>query len=339
VRALIEVVLLHRPGPDREAIVSFLAKAGMSVSLDAPALGRAPDAVWVIEAPCLVDLRGRAVPAERSIVLGGPAEALPGARRLPESFYFSDLEEAVRATAEGRDAAPARKPTPAPPPDTRSLLLRGLAHALANPLGGAAGWLQLLAADLPAEDPRSRAITQARADLHRLDQMLQMMGWIGDRSEATRVPIDLAGLFRERAARVRGDGLPVDVRFFGPPAVVEGDPVPFHLAVDALLTSFLEERSRAQAVSVEGTVADGLIEVEISDQGGTIPRDLDLSDLGLTLRQARGPRVLALHLLQGLCARREGRLELVPRADQVKGARIRFQLRMQNGGAGQDGIR
>ncbi len=315
------ILLLHASGPDRDAVLAYLVKNGVTVDLlesaEMPAGGSEmlqrmpPGTVLVVQESLLPE--GEAFAALDGIpllVLGveRPLPRRPAFERLPEPFFLGALVASIERLAGAPVPLPrrARPVGPGGAPATAGLL-RGLAHALNNPLAAASGWLQLLAVDLGEQDPRQRALRQARRELQRLEKLLLCVAYIGERPSPVTMDLDIAGMISDRVRDLRDEGLPVALEIeSGPRPRLVGDPAAYGLFIDLLLGSWLDERARARSLTISVRREGAATEVVFADEGGTLPPDADLGDLGLLLRQTRPARALALALARILVVGRGG---------------------------------
>ena len=207
-----------------------------------------------------------------------------------------------------------------------SLVLRGIAHALNNPLGAASGWLQLLELERDGRDQPLRALDQARAELERIEVLLRAIALIGGRPSSLRAPIPLVPLLEERVLRLQSQGMTVQ---FDPPAEEEvtgfGDPLAFGLMLDLLFDSFLDDRSVLGRLGISVKSDGKSIACTLMEDAGLFPIGEDPCDLGLLLRDTRHGRALGI----GLCVRlveeeMGGRVHLEP--DRFSGTRLRMTM-------------
>ena len=321
------ILLLHAAGQDQEALAAYLSKAGHDVS----AYSTLEELVSRVEAggfpddSAVVVLHEETLPetADLDFLSGTPALVLGRQRRLetgPEvvriedPYFLNEVLRHVRDLAES-GATPTNEPDPiavAPPPTPvtggvdQGLVLRGIAHALNNPLSAASGWLQLLSADLGENDSRARALSQATRELHRIERLLQAIGLIGGRPSSLRADIDLQAMVEERTVALEKEGLPVTLQCGGSLPRIPGDPSEFGLMLDLLLNSFLEERARVQALEVRVAREGSSVVLSIDEEGGTLPGGCDVWDLGLLLRRCRHSRAIGIALASHLVHHRFG---------------------------------
>lgn len=359
---MISIFLLHRAGQDRESLAGFLTKTGCHVSafdnLDdlrsrvaAGAGGADPPVVVIHEAT---------LPADRDLAFldALPLLVLGRQHRLPERSamirlddpYFLNVVAQQIGQLHGLSKSgpttmlevPEEEAPVNPAPATRpgidqGLMLRGIAHALSNPLSAASGWLQLLAVDLGEGDPRRRALNQVRAELGRMEKLIQALGVVGGRPRNLRAPLDLESLVRERVNTLDREGLPTTLDIGRTPLPsIEGDPSEFGLMLDLLLLSFLEERSRVKHIRIAVARDAGSLVMTLSEDGGTLPGGCDPSDIGLLLRRMRHTRAIGIALAQQLVGTRlGGRVTFESKVGTNAELRIRIPVAREAEEAGQ----
>jgi len=323
------ILLLHADGEDQAALSAYLSKVGYHVQgastlselrsaveggahgedallvlIQELALPEPADLEFLSSYPLLILGRRRRVPSR------------PGLIRLDDPYYLAEvastlaqLEETPRHVAAEvlPDAdEPIRRRTP-----DQGVLLRGIAHALNNPLAAASGWLQLLAVDLGEGDSRTRALNQVRGELQRLERLLQALGLIGGRPSNLQAPIDVESIVESRVKVLEREGLAVTFDVAGPLPRVVGDPAEMALMLDLVLGSFVEERGRVQALTVRLARVGPAVEFIIEEDGGAMPDDCDPTDLGSLLRHCRHSRAIGIALAADLVQRRlEGEISI-----------------------------
>jgi len=340
---LISVQLLHTGGPDREALEAYLVKRGHRVvhherPQDLVAAASAtPGACAVMQEAMLpADFDMTALGCSGVLILGADpgARAWPGVARHPEPYHLGSLAEAIERAANlalvgAAGSAPAamtdqtRGPSPRQP--DVGPLLRGISHALSNPLAAASGWAQLLGVELAEDDPRQRALRQVRVELSRMESLLRALSLIGGKTSATRIPLDVSSLLARHLATLESEGLPLVLEREESTPLVEGDPASLGLMLEMLLGSFLEDRGRVRRLVVSLEASAENLDLSIDESGGTLGDADDPHDLGLLLRTMRHSRALgialAVRLVEGDMG---GKVDLVP----VEGVRVRLRLRM-----------
>jgi signal transduction histidine kinase len=337
------LLLLHGQGSDAEALRAYLTKVGFHVStfatleaLEARVLADSPrvtaesqgDSDGGVAAVVLAEDLLPGDDADLGLLLGflerypvlvlgrrRPMPARPRLRRLDDPYFLQMVTAEIQAllSSDGPvPAIPSTPPIPLPPredapaagnaPDL-GLVLRGLVHALNNPLSAASGWLQLLAVDLQREDPKWRALHQARTELQRMERLLLALGWIGGRSSNLRVKLNVEQQVKDRIDALEREGLAVSMTCEGESLpCVYADPAEFGMMLDLLFGSFLEERNRLRGLYVVIRVRKGHLEVIIGDGGGSLLTEGDASDLGVLLRRMRHTRAIAIALAHRVVA-------------------------------------
>ncbi|HMS15550.1 MAG TPA: histidine kinase dimerization/phospho-acceptor domain-containing protein [Planctomycetota bacterium] len=303
--------LLHPPGPNREALSTYLKRSGYSLSDSSPQGGHEAECSgWIIHETMLDDAASRGIREVPVLVLGAERD-LPELRhrRLAEPYYLHDVLSEVKRLVEAQPTSSHAARTPSVDPSKSDwgglakdlgLVLRGLAHALNNPLSAASGWLQLLAAEMGKGNSHAHSLEQARAELERIETLLRAVALIGGRPSAMRAPLPLRSLVQERIHRLALEGLSVPMAVKGDEnPVVLGDPMAFGLMLDLLFDSFLDDRSRIRHLLVSLTTQGGQSELLIPEDAGLLPFGLDHRALGLLLRDTRHGRALGI----GLCVR------------------------------------
>lgn len=321
------ILLLHVDGQDQEALSAYLSKAGHHVNVFTSLgdlVSRVDGGTLATQLPVVV-LQEQALPdpVDLDFLFGFPVLVLGRRRRLAtrtqlvrleDPYFLNAVEAEVTRLSEHGAESPEETPSvaegPGPPITTgghdQGLVLRGIAHALNNPLSAASGWLQLLAVDLGEGDSRARALNQVRRELHRIERLLQAIGLIGGRPSNLRAAIDLEAMVEERVQVLEKEGLPATMQSGGALPRIPGDPAEFGLMLDLLLTSFLEERARVQALDVRIARKGPAVVLTIDEEGGTLPGGCDVSDLGLLLRRCRHSRAIGIALAAHLVGSRLG---------------------------------
>jgi len=316
------ILLLHADGEDQAALSAYLSKVGYHVQ-GASTLSELRSAVEGGahgDEALLILIQEMVLPEPADLEFLNPYPLLilgrrqrlqprPGLIRLDDPYYLAEvastlakLEEAPRHVTE--ELAPsADGPVRQRAPD-QGVLLRGIAHALNNPLAAASGWLQLLAVDLGEGDSRTRALNQVRGELQRLERLLQALGLIGGRPSNLQAPIDMEATVETRVKALEREGLAVTFDVAGPLPRIVGDPAEMALMLDLVLGSFVEERGRVQVLAVRLARVGPAIEFVIEEDSGAMPDDCDPADLGSLLRHCRHSRAIGIALAADLVQRR-----------------------------------
>ena len=314
------ILLCHAEGQDREALFAYLNKAGYHVSGFA-SLGdlesRVDGGFMDGDLPVVI-LQESFLPEalDLSFLDGFPVLVLgrrrrvttsPPPSRLDDPYFLNTVLAEVERLATGKPAVAADAVAGEVPDDgdlsssgsstsDSGLLLRGIAHALNNPLSAASGWLQLLAVDLGEADSRVRALNQVRGEMHRLERLLQALGLIGGRPSNLRAAFDVSALVEERVLTLEREGLPVTFSLDPNLPRIPGDPGEFSLMLDLVLGSFLEERGRVQQLDVHVARRGSRLVLTLEERGGTLPGSCDPRDLGILLRRCRHGRAIGIAL-------------------------------------------
>lgn len=343
------ILLLHTEGQDQEALSAYLSKSGHHVSTYTTVddlASRVGDGAVPAEFPVVI-LQEQALPdaVDLDFLCGFPVLVLGRRRRIStraelvrlEDPYFLNtvLDQVARLAEYGVPPTEDEHPRASDEPAAASsgtvdqgLVLRGIAHALNNPLSAASGWLQLLEVDLGEGDSRVRALKQATRELHRIERLLQAIGLIGGRPSSLRAEIDLRGMVEERTLTLEKEGLPVTLHCGGSIPRIPGDPSEFGLMLDLLLNSFLEERARVQSLDIRIAREGPAVVLSIDEKGGTLPGGCDVSDLGLLLRRCRHSRAIGIALASHLVHNRfDGEVRLETREADA----ARFLMRIPVG--------
>jgi hypothetical protein len=212
-------LLVHAPGPDRDAIKDRLRAVGLAVRTQDDGRGFG-DALLSLSDDVLVIARAadlKPLSAEErslldrrwSVVIVGEGAAPPGFRRVVHEPYFIDdlLPPRASATAEAPRAAPETETDVGP-------LLRGLAHAISNRVQAALGWLSLSEpAIADRSDRRTDAARRARVEVELLGRVAQGLAVLGGRGAPpptgdAEVAPAIAEEVRKRDVLLRVEGSP-----------------------------------------------------------------------------------------------------------------------------------
>lgn len=301
------ILMRHPEGPDRDALAAYMRRCGFQIEASGAAGSSEPDAIILHESLAPAFERDR--DSETPVLVIGTTVSLEGwsAVRVPEPYFLDEVVDGVRSvllSSISRGGGESRPPPRREPPQDAAprafeggLILRGLAHALNNPLSAASGWLQILAADPGRDDHHNRALAQIRQELLRIETLLRAVALIGGRASSLRAPLPLGSLLAERVNRLAAEGLPVNFdREPGFDPVVLGDPMAFGLMLDLLFESFLDDRTRVHRMEVRLESAERATICTISESAGLFPLGLDPGDLGMLLRDTRHGRALGIAL-------------------------------------------
>ena len=340
-----EIHLLHTPGVDQLILARFLTARGHLVrdhtavpqlreSVGGVRSPSTPDRVVVIqEASVNSDSDFTFLEGSPSLVLGTRHLAPPGAPRelISDPCFLDDLDRAVRRLAEGQDPPDTTRLDPSDrPPESRarSLLLRGVAHALNNPLSAALGWLQLLSS---SEDPRY--LERVTKELGRIEQITHALSLLGRGSSGLASPFDLRHVVAQHAQRLGDGGLDINLSLSDATTLMlAADQSEWELMLDLLLGSFHEDRGRLDELALSLAQEDRRLIFEMQALGITAPEGMDPRQLeDLLEKKIRHSRALGLALAHLLMVEARGLMEILP-LDQP-GIRIRLSMPMAEPGA------
>jgi len=197
-------------------------------------------------------------------------------------------------------------------------LIRGLAHEIKNPLGGLRGAAQLLEQDLP--DPSLREYTRIIIDeADRLQSLLNRM--LGPNHVARRRDVNIHQILERVLNLVLAESGGLEVQRDYDPSI------PFLLAdPDQLIQAILNiARNGAQAVGQKGrlilrtrvlrqfTIGNTrhrlVLQVEVEDNGGGVPRDMQERIFLPMVSGAKGGTGLGLTIAQDLINQHGGLIE------------------------------
>ena len=288
------MLLIHPAGPDRQALVAYLTRRGVSAvvpdgvgtpsAVEAELEAHASITPKVLHQSCL----GTFEPEEVESVIARfdlvivPKAARAATVRVPvlQEPYF--LDEFLKAAQDRR-----RPSTTAPTsPSDVPALLKGLAHAMNNVATSSLGWLSL--ADRPeiAESKRRDALTEVKNDIARLSGVAKGLNLLAEpRVPGHRPATDLA--------RLLGAGPPirahVEAESFG----------------NALL--FLRWAAETEKKPLSATAARHGTDVVVTIDDPSVDGDRSHGfELARLLERHRFARALGLALLHHVTARAGG---------------------------------
>lgn len=333
-----EILLLHEAGPDRQALASYLERQGLTTTV----CDDARQAVAHLEQrrpprPTLILAHQKRVAAApqgalevlraHPSVLIVPAGSEPIAgypECVREPFFLDQLVSVIRRTVERGAAGTASEATATEPVGPAGAdLLRGIAHAMNNPLTAALGWIKLLENDLEARDRKRVLALQARLELERLGHLSQALAFLAVPPPGGSA-FDLAPVVADRVSSATTVGArvvyrPVPARAFR----VAGNPAELDLMLRLLLASAHESQS-LDAVEIRLSASGGAVHLAISDPRATVPDQDAMQDLGRLLRVERHARALAMALAHSIARRGRGTLRCEPL--QPRGAVVTLAL-------------
>ena len=156
--------------------------------------------------------------------------------------------------------------------------VQSLTHEMKSPLAAIRGAAELLQEPLPEED-RQRFVhniqTQELRLTETIDKLLALAeveqhGWL-----QTRQSVSVAALVQEVgegvSAKLAGAGLQLSVELHDPSATVLGDPFLLRQALSNLLDNAIAFSPAAGTITLSPVLADGALEIRMSDQGPGIP--------------------------------------------------------------------
>ena len=158
----------------------------------------------------------------------------------------------------------------------------GVAHDVRNPLHSIGLTLQNLQETArPAEPGRSRefdrSVAVIRAEIHRLDRLVENFLHFARSDRATRVPVDLAKLARETAQLVEKEaerrGIRALVVTDGMARVVQGDMESIRSAILNLVLNSFDAMSAGGTLTLTVREAEGEARLEVADTGRGIPEE------------------------------------------------------------------
>ena len=180
-----------------------------------------------------------------------------------------------------------------------SELLRGLAHAISNPVASALGWAQLLG------DGDRKAVDGIRGELLRVQQLARSLAVIGLRPSLGRSPLMLMNALTPALNQAREQGLELIVNG-GLSGVVLADAGELRLLFDLLFGALCEERRLPQGVSVSCRQAKEVMEIQVVAEGADFPTKVSPQDLCGLLSEGRRTKALALAVAEAVMVKRLG---------------------------------
>lgn len=261
------IVIVHPSGADRDALASYLqghcsrllaCSANEAMRQQFADAGSLPaPLIFLLHEDSALELTAAPFLANHPIYVLGKNRSLNFDRlrqRIAIPWFPAEVLEMLR----GDLPAPVSEVTVPtmqahgtllPAPDT-GLLLRALAHALRNPLGGADGWLQLIAQTSAQNPAGNKPLKQARQNLQRLSQMLQAISQLGTEAPQTPARADLRELLMARRQEAEAEQLVCAWPHLDGPMLVRADAQQLNAALCLFFGSLLDERTVAQEVAV-----------------------------------------------------------------------------------------
>jgi signal transduction histidine kinase len=314
------ILLLHEAGPDRQALASYLDRQGLTTTVcddtrQALAhLGRD----GVAQKTLLLAHQKRLEAAPRPsmdalrahpaiLIVPSGTEPLPGFNHMVREPFFLDQLVKVIRRATGREEPAEESGAAAKSGGPGADLLRGLAHAINNPLTAALGWLRLLDSEIEERDGKKRLVAQARTELERLAYMSQSLAILAAPPPGAAA-FDLAAIVLERVNQALADGARVTFRPVpGRTFMVAGHPIEYDLVLRLLLASAHDAKS-LEVADVSLGETNGTIVLSVKDPKAAMPDPDVLADLGRLLRTERHSRAMAIALAQSVARRAGGTL-------------------------------
>lgn len=314
-----DILLLHEAGPDRQAVASYLERQGLTTLVCDDTkqalthLGRDPansKAVILAHQTRLVGAAPASVEALRAfrtiVIVPSGSEPMAGFdHTIREPFFLDQLVRTVKGNTAGarpRPEAPvAAAPVRTPDPD----LLRGLGHAINNPLTAALGWLRLLEGEVRDQDSHRRLIGQVQTELERLGHLAQGLAYLANPNLSPGAPFDLGQAAADRTRVAVSEGARVAFRPAGGRTFsVAGNPAEYDLVLRLFLVP-AHDGAGLDQMEVAISETGGQVQLTVKDPRGRAPDPDTPADLGKLLRVERHHRALAIALSAAL-ARRGG---------------------------------
>ncbi len=265
------ILILHESGPDLDALVSFLEPSAGEIhvlstagplSRSAKQLPELPEPVvilihedlWSDEvAPGLLDTHPTfVIGKERDLGTFAPKA------RFAVPYFLADVRAALRAALQStprRTTPPMEDKTSSAhgsilPEVSSHALLRTLCHGFNNPLGGAAGWLQILEGATPPE-LKTRAVRSAQAQLAKLELMLQALSMLARPLDAQQQGTDLVLAVQNARVALEREGFRLKIVVRDQSLQVCAPAEALALALRLLLHALLEGRRDDRELIVE----------------------------------------------------------------------------------------
>jgi hypothetical protein len=317
-----DILLLHEAGPDRQAVASYLERQGLTTLVcddtrQALAhLGRDPansKAVVLAHQARLLAAPQASVDALRSfrtiLIVPSGSDALPGFdTTIREPFFLDQLVKSVKGSAAGGRAAAASDAFVPPFRIADPDLLRGLGHAINNPLTAALGWLRLLEGEIGDDDAKRRLVGQAQAELERLANLAQGLAYLANPNPQAGAPFDLGQAVADRTRVAVSEGARVAFRPGGGRTLsVNGNPAEYDLVIRLFLVP-AHDGGGLEPMEISVAESSGQVQLTVSDPRGRAPDPDTTGDLGKLLRIERHHRALAIALASSLARRAGGTL-------------------------------
>jgi signal transduction histidine kinase len=216
-------------------------------------------------------------------------------------------------------------------------LAAGVAHELNNPLGGITLYADLLAEDMPAEDPRRRTVEKIAAQTTRCRKIVRALLDFARPATSAARPVDVNIVLRETMNILEGQQMfhNVEVRrdFAGRLPLIQGDPDQLRQAFVNLVLNAVEAMGGRGVLSLASRMAEdgqGVV-VSVGDTGcGIATEHMErLFEPFFTTKE--GGTGLGLPITYGIVKRHNGTIEV--RSEVGKGTTFKVLLHsMAEGG-------
>ncbi|HEY2905016.1 MAG TPA: ATP-binding protein [Vicinamibacterales bacterium] len=159
--------------------------------------------------------------------------------------------------------------------------LMTVSHELRTPLTAIYGWARMLVAGTMNEHQRGSALQtierNARAQMHIIDDLLDVSRVMGGKLRLDIQPVDLAEVVRDAVETVRpaahAKGIQIDVRIDPGAGAVSGDPERLQQVVWNLLSNAVKFTPAGGRVTAAVHAVGGSMDIEIADNGDGISAD------------------------------------------------------------------
>jgi two-component system, NtrC family, sensor histidine kinase HydH len=159
-------------------------------------------------------------------------------------------------------------------------LSAGIAHEIRNPLGSIQGAVDILAQDLPPEDPKSEFAQIARKEVHRLEKLTGEILQFSKPAPPKQLPIDGREII-DAACRLCSDqahrqGVEIVRRIESPEATILVDPEQIKQVLINVLINAIQAQPGGGRITILGGIEAGEWVLSIQDSGsGITPEQLD----------------------------------------------------------------
>jgi two-component system, NtrC family, sensor histidine kinase HydH len=159
-------------------------------------------------------------------------------------------------------------------------LSAGIAHEIRNPLGSIQGAVDILAQDLPPEDPKSEFAKIARKEVSRLEKLTGEILQFSKPAPPKQFPIDWREIV-EAACRLcsdqaRSQGVEIVRRIESPEATILVDPEQVKQVLINILINAIQAQPGGGEITILGNIEAGELVLSIQDRGpGMTPEQLD----------------------------------------------------------------